>query len=292
MARLSGGRVVAEWESLTRPQLERLVHRGLSKLGNPVLHIAPDGSVQLFVVSVSVGGWAGSGVNHLRSGDGGRTWLSARRLVLSPFLNLSTLVRTPPVPLDDGSILLPAYHEFLSKWGMSLRVAAGGQVVGVSRIRGEPGLLQPAVAPLDSTHAVALLRSASASRPRVFRSATGDAGATWSRAAATEIPNADNSVALVRLADGRLLAAANPSETAANTLALLVSDDGGGSWGMARTVESSRRPEDQFRYPALAQSPDGTINMAYSVNRKAIRVRSLPPSALRAVGGAQEAVGP
>ena len=104
-------------------------------------------------------------------------------------------------------------------------------------------------------------------------------------ASATEIPNADNSVALVRLADGRLLAAANPSETTANTLALIVSDDGEGSWRTARTVESSPRPDDQFRYPALAQSPDGTIHLAYSVNRKAIRVRSLPPSALRADRG-------
>lgn len=285
MARLSGGKVVAEWESLTRARLETLVQRGIRKLGNPVLRVAPDGWVDLFVVSVSVGGWAGSSVNHLRSGDGGRTWSSARRLVLSPFLNLGTLVRTPPVVLDDGSILLPAYHELLRKWGMTLRIAPSGQVVAVSPIRGAPGLLQPAVAPLDRTRAVALLRSGSSARARVFRSATADAGGTWRPATATALPNPDSSVALVRLADGRLLAAANPSETAANTLALFVSDDGGTTWRRVRTIESSSRADDQFRYPALARAPDGSIRLAWSVNRRAIRVRSLSPSALGSSDG-------
>jgi predicted neuraminidase len=224
-------------------------------------------------------------VNHLRSEDGGRTWLSARRLVFSPFLNLSTLVRTPPVALEDGSLLLPAYHEFLHKWGVMARLTPAGRVAFVSRVPAGPGLLQPAVAPLDRLRAVALLRAARTARPRVFLSTTGDAGATWGPAVATDIPNPDSSVAVLRLAGGRLLAAANPAEDAANRLVLLLSDDGGVCWRAVRTIESGSRPTDQFRYPALARSPDGTIHLAYSVNRRKIRVIALSPSSLPAGRG-------
>jgi predicted neuraminidase len=50
----------------------------------------------MHVVSVSYGGWSGSAINQLVSDDGGHTWPGARRLILSPLFNLSTLVRNQP----------------------------------------------------------------------------------------------------------------------------------------------------------------------------------------------------
>ena len=130
MALIRSGSVESEWESLTRSGLQSLVHRAVRKLGNPVLSVRPDGTVDLFVVSVGIGGWSGSAVNHLQSDDLGRTWKAARRLVLSPFLNLGTLVRTPPIACSDGSIVLPAYHEFIRKWGMAVRLGPDGTSEG------------------------------------------------------------------------------------------------------------------------------------------------------------------
>lgn len=286
MARLSGPRVVAEWEALSRPQLERMVQRSVRKLGNPALWAAPDGTVHLFVVSVSLGGWAGSAVNHLRSSDGGRSWSSARRLVLSPFLNLGTLVRSTPIPLDDGGLLLPAYHEFLHKRGLMVRLTSDGRVAGLSRIPGGRELLQPSVAPLDRRRAVALLRSASSASPRAFLSTTEDGGASWSPAVATEIPNRDSGLALLRLPDGRLLAAVDQADgKGGTTLSLLVSGDRGGRWRPVRTVEPGAGGSGRFGYPALAPSPDGTIHLAYSVDRRTIRVRAFSSLSLDPAGG-------
>ena len=66
------------------------------KLGNPVLY--NDGArLHLWFVSVALGGWAGSAVNHSVSEDAGKTWAPPVKLQTSPFLNISTLVRAPPL---------------------------------------------------------------------------------------------------------------------------------------------------------------------------------------------------
>ncbi|MFM8641914.1 MAG: exo-alpha-sialidase, partial [Phycisphaerales bacterium] len=129
MAQLRGGAVVADWQAIDRAQVQALTHRVVRKLGNPVVWCAPDGTLHLFVVSVGIGGWSGSAVTHLRSPDGGRTWGEARRLVLAPLLNLGTLVRAQPVAMADGSIGLPAYHEFIHKHGLWVQLSPDGRVL-------------------------------------------------------------------------------------------------------------------------------------------------------------------
>lgn len=280
MALLRDGRVESEWESLDRLQLQSMVHRSVRKLGNPVLWVAPDGELHMFVVSVSVGGWSGSAVNHLRSADGGRSWLSARRLVLSPFLDLGTLVRTPPVARPDGSLVLPAYHEFIRKHGMAVELSPEGTVRGVARIPGPGALLQPAVAATSEGTALALLRSGDRSAPRIFASASSDGGRTWQDAQPTELANPDSAVALLRLRDGRLLLAANPVSGGRHELALFLGDPALPEWRRVRTVERGDAATDEFSYPALCQQPDGTVWLSYTEHRRGIRLRAYDPAAL------------
>ena len=40
----------------------------------------------------------------------------------SPFVNVSTLVRSNPFRYADGSIGLPAYHEFIGKFAELIRI--------------------------------------------------------------------------------------------------------------------------------------------------------------------------
>lgn len=289
MALLRAGRVEREWESLSRTGLQSLVHRAVRKLGNPVLSVRPDGTLDMFVVSVGIGGWSGSAVNHLQSDDLGRTWRTARRLVLSPFLNLGTLVRTPPLALSDGSMVLPAYHEFIRKWGMAARLAPDGTVLGVARMPSDGPLLQPAAAATSAQDAVAVLRSGNRAEPRVHLSRTTDLGRTWSEAVPTEIPNPDSAVALVRLADGRLLLAANPVERGRHELALFVRDASGGEWVRVRTVESGDPATDEFSYPALCAQPDGSAWLSYTLRRRGIRVRAFAAGALSVAAGTERA---
>lgn len=282
MAELRGGAAVADWSALDRARLEALTHRTVRKLGNPVVWCAPDGTLHLFVVSVGIGGWSGSAVTHLRSQDGGRTWGEAQRLVLAPLLNLGTLVRAQPVAMADGSIGLPAYHEFIHKRGLWVQLAQDGRVLRTAAMQEGPRSLQPSVAPLDGTRAVAMLRRGSDGRdapadsphaPAVLRTATDDGGAHWTAPAATAVPNPDAGVALLRLPDGSLLLACNPLARGRHVLALMRSTDEGQSWAEEAVVEDGP-PGSEFSYPCLALSPDGSVLLSYTLRRERIRVRT------------------
>lgn len=280
MARVRAGTVESRWTSLTREQLQGMVQRVIRSLGNPVVWVDAQGRVNMHVVSVSYGGWSGSAINHLLSLDGGMTWQSARRLVVSPFFNLSTLVRTQPIAMADGSWGLPAYHEFIEKHGLFVHLRADGVVHSVERMQKyEGGWLQPAVAALSPRAAIALLRSASRSTPFVGVNRSIDGGVTWAMQPALDIPNPDASIALLRLCDGTLLLAANPTRGGRGTLQLFTSSDDGTTWAPSRVIE--RDDTGEFSYPCLAESADGVIHLTYTWRRQGIRLCSFGRAWLR-----------
>ena len=280
-----GSPIRESWQALTREQLQKLTSRSIRKIGNPVLWFDAAGRLHLSVVSVSLGGWSGSAVNTLASDDGGKTWVEARRLVLNPFFNLGTLVRTQPQVLQDGSIGLPAYHEFVQKWGLWVRMRPDGTVLQVAPMaRYEGGALQPAVVATSSTDAVAALRTSGRART-IGWSATSDAGRSWPlrpSGSTRDIPNPDASVAMIRLQDGSLLMACNPLEQGRNRLQLFRSLDGGDTWTASRVIAAGDESSDEFSYPALVQARDGVIHLGYTFRRKAICLCAFSPEWLQA----------
>jgi len=275
MAKLGPGTERLRWTALTREQLQSGVRRSIRKLGNPALSRDADGRLHMFVVSVSVGGWSGSAINHLTSTDDGRTWGVPRRLILSPLLNFSSLVRAPALALEDGGLGLPAYHEFVMKWPLWTRLDAHGNVTSSVRMPQPAAALQPAVAALNSESAIAALRRGHRATPQVLACRTEDAGATWVAAPATGIPNPDAGVALVRLANGTLLMACNPLEGGRQLLQLFRSGDGGITWLPDAVIEKGDGG-DEFSYPALIQDAAGAVHLSYTRNRTAIVVQSFP----------------
>jgi predicted neuraminidase len=241
----------------------------VSKVGNPVLY-AEGNRLHLWFVSVALGGWAGSSLNHAVSSDGGATWSPPTKLQTSPFLNISTLVRAPPVPLADGGLGLPAYHEFIAKHGEWLRFTPDGGIVDKVRMVQERRTLQPAVAVLDEQHALAVLRDGSSGSATHIRTATSaDGGKHWPAATALPLPNPNSSVALLRLHSGRLLIAGNGPYNRYELL-LWVSDDSGKTWRLARTAVTDTDFLVEYSYPALLQSRDGRIHLSYTWRRQGI----------------------
>ena len=232
----------AESTLFDRQALQQGLWRYVKKLGNPVIARAPDGSLRLWMVNVSLGGWAGSSVSWARSSDEGETWSPPRRLVTSPFLNISTLVKGTPVSFENGEIGLPVYHEFITKFGEILRIDSLGQVVDKVRIPGSRTGLQPVVLVSEPEKAQVYMRSGNATA--LMASETTDAGKTWSRAHANAWPNPDSALAGVVTNTGTQWLALNPAPRNREILALLQTN-AGGSFDRARpwVVESSTNPQ-------------------------------------------------
>jgi predicted neuraminidase len=233
------------------------------------------GRLWLFFVSVSVGGWAGSAINAMVSEDDGETWSPPRRLIASPFFNISTLVKGPPLLLSDGSIGLPAYHELLGKFCELLRVDGDGRVIGKTRLSWGKSSLQPVIVPRSETEAVGLMRYAGEPPGRILMTRTSDGGAHWSTPVKTALPNPNSAVASVLLSGGPLLLAFNNAEADREDLSLALSTDFGDTWRVARRLEgdprSPRAPVPEYSYPWILQDRAGDVHVLYTWGRSHIK---------------------
>jgi predicted neuraminidase len=258
-----------------REEAQRGLQRALRKLGNPVAGRDPRGRVWLFYVSVSVGGWAGSAINAMVSDDEGRTWSPPRRLISSPFFNISTLVKGPLVQLADGTMALPVYHEMIGKFGELLRLDADGRVIGKTRLSWGASSLQPVVVPRSENDAVAFMRYAGDPPARVLVTRTSDAGEHWTAPEKTALPNPNAAVGGVLLAGGPLVLAFNNAEANRESLDLALSTDFGASWRVARSLESEsqlpRAPVAEYSYPWVMQDRAGNVHVLYTWGRSRIK---------------------
>lgn len=228
-----------EFELVSRAATEEILQRDIRKLGNPVIALAPDNRLWLFYVSVSMGGWAGSAINAMYSDDGGRNWSPPKRLITSPFFNVSTLVRNPPVFHADGSIGLPVYHEFLGKFAEYLYLDRNGEVIDKFRISAGEHSLQPSVVPTGGDSAVAFLRNAGMGHGKVMVSFTGDRGRSWSPMIASEPWNPNSALSAVGEGNGHILVALNDIPKGRFRLSLYHTDEQLSHWRRVRVLDQS-----------------------------------------------------
>jgi len=258
---------------VTREFAQRHLRRSVRKLGNPVAGRDSKGRLCLYFVSVSVGGWAGSAVNLMVSEDEGETWSPPRRLVASPFFNISTLVKGAPLLLSDGAVALPVYHELLGKFGELLRLDAEGHVIGKTRLSWGQSSLQPVIVPRSEKEAVGFMRYSGDPPNRILMVRTEDGGVHWSRPEKTALPNPNAAIASALLSDGALLLAFNNAEEDREDLSLALSTDFGNTWRTARRLEggSGSAPVPEYSYPWIMQDRTGDVHVLYTWGRSRIK---------------------
>jgi len=245
------------------------------KIGNPVAWQWEDGEIWLFFVSVSVGGWGGSSINLIRSSDNGLSWSETRKLVTSPLMNISTLVRGTPFKYQDGTLGLPVYHESIGKFGELLRIDRSGRVLAKQRLSRGTYSLQPEISPLTPTEAVGFLRYGGPPPEKVLRFDSLDSGISWSRPEKLELPNPNAAVASLALNSQELLLVYNDTPEGRVDLALGYSGDKGLNWQLITYLEFSgmamKTHSVQYAYPTIIPGAQGEIHVLYSYNREAIK---------------------
>jgi predicted neuraminidase len=245
----------------TQEELGRVVRT----LANPVLLTERDGTVNLFYVT-AWGRWSTASIALKTSTDRGQTWSSARRIVTSPVANVATLVKTEPFRYTDGSVAVPAYHEFVGVFPQLLRFSPGGDLLDKVRIHRGQEALQPSIVPLDDRRGLALMRNAW--KGRILISRTSDAGLTWGPVQRLDLPNPNAPVMGVRLRDGAVLLIFNNSPRSRERLSLALSSDGGERWTVFHGFEDQvlskdRAALDNYGYPYLFQASDGMVHVVY-----------------------------
>ena len=275
----------ARWSAPTvvmdRVGAERGLSRYIAKLGNPVPARMADGRMQLFFVTVSIGGWAGSSISTLISDDEGLTWGRPERLIASPLINLSTLVKSPPVMFADGRMGLPAYHEWIGRFGEFLRIDAN-QVIDKRRMSSGRSAIQPAIFVDSAQEANAFFRQTRpSSQPKQIPvSETANAGQSWTIGKDLEIANPNSAVAALTLSNGSRVLVLNNIEAGRYRLVMLISETKTSPWKVAQVLEDDESlANDQrreFSYPYLIKVNGEDAHLAYTWDRKKIRHMYFP----------------
>ncbi len=262
-----------EPEVLMTPEAAGLAEgRYIRRVGNTSLYRTEQGTLHLFFVSASVGGWAASSINHMISMDGGTSWSAPRQIITSPFFNLSTLVRHPAISLADGGFLLPIYFELTNKFPELLRFDADGNLLSKVRMDGTHGSLQPCLVALDQHRALAFLRNRCLHEGWLLTQQTNDGGATWSAPAPLTLPNMDSPAAIVRLPNEHFLIAYNPGQER-DSLRLAISPDGAAWTDLCTLDEKGLQIEEgpsEYSYPTMV-SDGNNIDLIYSYRRIGFR---------------------
>ena len=240
------------------------------KVGNALIFCDASDRLWMIYVSIAMGGWATSSLNATYSEDGGNHWSPSQRLWLSPFLNISELVRCPPVHLTSGQIGIPIYHECAGVFPEMLWLDPKGKELeyNKTRICGGRDWLQPSVVPTSPTTAICYLRCANASR-RVGYVSSEDAGATWSSPRLLDLPNPNSAVSGIALENGAVLLALNNSTDTRDSFSLAHSPDGIKDWKVIANLD--HKLNEKFSYPSMIRGTDGLIHLVYSWQMKKIR---------------------
>lgn len=244
---------------------------GVRRIGNPVAWLDASGRVHLFVVATGLGGWAAGRVVHLVQSSASHelaqlTFEPVRMLPLSWLWNTSHLVRSAPLLLQDGGMVLPAYFELGIKYPVALRFDSQGNFVGMVRMSSRKDLLQPAMVASSATQWQAVLR-ASRSSAHIAVVQSDDGGAHWTDAPDLPLVNPDAAVAALTVSANAHWLVHNSSPHSRALLDLSVSNDGQ-SWNLAHPVAHGT-DADEYSYPALAYA-DGSVWVSYTDHRTRI----------------------
>lgn len=223
------------------------------------------------------------------SSDEAKTWSRLEKVTLDAGYNIVNNDRV--VQLKSGRLIAPvSYTPDIGKPEPLVSFVVYSDDEGRSWKRSSPdleapvrGAMEPGVAELADGRLLMIIRT---STGYIYRSWSGDKGATWSKAEQTDIVSPESPATLKVLPNGRdLLLVWNNNPEALknyrarrNPLTLAVSRDNGITWENVRDIEDS--PISSYAYTSVLYVGDRAILTYYDTENwgkgLALRLRSIP----------------
>lgn len=182
---------------LDAPTLSKMSGKFIKKLGNPVAFSDKAGNAHFFVVGVSLGGWATSKIYQFKFDENLKPKFKGE-LRLGAFANLSHLVRTPAITLDNGGFILPFYHELARKYPLIAFFDEKANLLYTKRLNTLKNQLQPSIitANIGGTEFLTFLRNHKAYDSTAFLQRCFEKGNHCANPTATNLKSYDSSSVL------------------------------------------------------------------------------------------------
>lgn len=253
---------------LDREMLAKASGKYIKKLGNPLIFKDNANNINLFVVGVSLGGWATSKIYHFRFNENLIDLEFIQELNLSPFANLSHLVRTQPILLENGFIL-PIYHEVANKYSLLAFFNEKGKLLFTKKF-GKINQLQPSIIALNQNECLSIFRS----RFNIFLQKCINNANSFEEQIQTNISNYDSSLILLNL-NNKILAIHNEDEKNGDardriSLSILKDNENG---IFKKILELDYNKNQEVSYPsALTDSENIYISYTYNKQIKLLKI--------------------
>ena len=253
---------------------------------NPVLFQPKDGPLMLFFkVGPSPDTWWGE---MMVSTDNGSTWTDHKKL---PDNGIGP-VRCKPLEMADGRILCPSSDEAGGNWVSHLEITdkngESWQRTVPLHSKEEAQTIQPTLLPFEDGRMLMLCRDKNGNG-KIWQCWSNDSGKAWGRFSATELPNPNAGIDAVALKDGRFLliynhtvrTPENPDDPPGRSMINLALTEDGKSWKAVCIFENYGKGE--FSYPAIIQTNDGLVHIAYTWQRQKMKHIVLDPAKIKGI---------
>ncbi|WP_033756280.1 3-deoxy-d-manno-octulosonic acid hydrolase subunit 2 [Helicobacter pylori] len=247
---------------LTKEDLSHHSHEYIKKLGNPLLFLH-DNKILLFVVGVSMGGWATSKIYQLESALEPIRFKFARKLSLSPFLNLSHLIKNKPLNTTDGGFVLPLYHELATQYPLLLKFDKQNNPRELLRPNALNHQLQPSLTPFKDC-AIMAFRNHSFKDSLMLE--TCKTPTAWQKPMLTNLKNLNDALNLINLNE-ELYLIHNPSDLSLRRKELWLSKlENSNSFKTLKVLDKA----NEVSYPSYSLNSH-FIDIVYTYNRSHIK---------------------
>lgn len=265
---------------LTPEMLTNLSGRFIKKLGNPIVFKDSKERVHLFVVGVSLGGWATSRIYQFYFSDDLKHIHYVRELHLNPFANYSHLVRTPGLPLKNGGFILPFSHEMWHKFPLIAFFDSNGNMLFTKRINELKAQLQPSIIAITPKDCIGLYRTNNRYNTNTYYQTCTDYGHKWNDVEKSNIHNYDSSLVLVNIGNEVILITNdgkhnplwhnNKDKGDRQSLSIYwLKDKIKGQFVYLDTIDTAKKG-GEVSYPSAVVYND-LLHVAYTYNRKTIK---------------------